>query len=170
MSINKQIIVPVQDLLRQLQDLLQVITDEHYSQKISVLSNATIGQHLRHIIEFFIELNTGYLSGRVNYDNRKRNLVIETNRLFAVAQIEDVLYRLEQANKPLVLVADYGDGSEIHFEVTTNYLRELAYNLEHMVHHMALMRIGIDALGGVSLPEDFGVAISTVKYRRSCAQ
>jgi hypothetical protein len=51
----------------------------------------------------------------------------------------------------------------------TNYYREMAYNLEHTIHHMALIRTGINDVSRISVPENFGVAISTMKYRKQCA-
>jgi hypothetical protein len=35
---------------------------------------------------------------------------------------------------------------------------------------MALIRVGINEFGSVELPESYGVAAATVKYRRTCAQ
>jgi hypothetical protein len=55
-------------------------------------------------------------------------------------------------------------------DVSTNYYREVIYNLEHTIHHMALIRVGINELGNIDLPKDFGVAPSTIKYKQLCVQ
>jgi hypothetical protein len=50
--------------------------------------------------------------------------------------------------------------------IETNYFRELTYNIEHAVHHMAIMKIGIrEVAGQVVIPTSFGVATSTIRYR-----
>jgi len=54
--------------------------------------------------------------------------------------------------------------------IPSNYYRELAYNLEHTIHHMALIRVGVNEVSSIELPVEFGVAYSTVKYRKQCAQ
>jgi hypothetical protein len=54
--------------------------------------------------------------------------------------------------------------------IPSNYYREIAYNLEHTIHHMALIRVGINEVSMIELPQDFGVAYSTIKYRQQCAQ
>jgi hypothetical protein len=54
----------------------------------------------------------------------------------------------------------------------TSYNRELVYNLEHAIHHMAIMKIAVDnAFPQVQMPENFGVAYSTIRYQQQqCAQ
>lgn len=163
-----QITQPVISLLSQLQTLLEMLTDDQYSEKVPLLSNASLGQHVRHIIEFFLELENGYATGTVNYDGRKRDYAIETRRSAALDAIQVVIMNLKKENKQLMLIADFG--SDALCQVLTSYERELVYNLEHIIHHMALLRIGVNAVSAVELPDNFGVAISTLKYRELCAQ
>jgi hypothetical protein len=48
----------------------------------------------------------------------------------------------------------------------TTAKRELVYNIEHAVHHMALMKIGIKEVASyVDLKKGFGVAASTIRYQ-----
>jgi len=165
-----QVTAPLAGLLMQLQDLLERLTDEQYVRQIKLLSNATLGQHTRHIIEFFQELNTGYISGKVNYDKRKRDYRIETSRSCAIDSLASVISLLDKKDRKLVLSIDYSNDNEEPGAVETNYSRELVYNLEHTVHHMALLRIGVNTVSTIMLPEEFGVAISTLKHRNACVQ
>jgi len=157
---------PILQLFEQLQEVLEQLTDQQYTSQVAVLSNASIGQHMRHIIEFFLELNKGYQHGVINYDRRKRDHAIESERRVAIGQLRQVSEALGKENKALLLIADPGEEVQVH----TNYYRELLYNLEHIVHHMALIRVGISAVSALPLPENFGVAVSTLKYRKVCAQ
>lgn len=165
-----KVAIPAAGLLMQLQNMLEELTDEQYVRQIKLLSNATLGQHTRHIIEFFLELNTGCVTGNVNYDKRKRDYRIETSRLCAIDNLTTVISLLNRENKVLTLTIDYSNDSEEQLVVETNYSRELVYNLEHTVHHMALLRIGVNAVSTIVLPDDFGVAISTLKHRSACVQ
>lgn len=154
----------------QLNDSIDQLTNEQYSQPVDALSNATIGQHVRHIIELFMCLENGYREGVVNYEKRKRDHDIETNKAFAVQLLHTIVAGLDKPNKTLMLEAGYDDLSEDVIAIETNYLREVVYNLEHTVHHMALIRVGITALSEITLAEGYGVASSTIKYRKTCAQ
>ncbi|MGF1924512.1 MAG: DinB family protein, partial [Bacteroidia bacterium] len=155
----------------QLEDVVNLLSDQQYNSPILLLSNATIGQHVRHIIEFYIELDKGYESGEINYDNRKREHSIETCRITAVNNLRLVTKALAKENKTLAIYADYSLKNETPGPLPTNYFRELMYNLEHTVHHMALIRVGLLTSTKLSLPNDFGVASSTLKFReQQCAQ
>jgi len=161
---------PIQQVFAQLSETLNQLSNEEYIRSSRILLNATIGQHVRHIIELFQCLEKGYDEGIVNYEKRKRDYQIETNKELAAASLKAVYQNIERPNKEIILEAeDYYDTMEI-VSIPSNYYRELAYNLEHTIHHMALIRVGVNEVSSVKLPGEFGVAYSTVKYRNQCAQ
>lgn len=157
-------------VLEQISYILAELSDEQFSTKLAVLSGASIGEHVRHVIEFFQELNLGYDIGCINYDARKRESAIETQRNYAIIKLRDAAANMKTVNKTLrIAYADKSSGLEC--KILTNYERELIYNLEHAVHHIALMKIGVLATTDISLPDDFGVAKSTIAYRQAqCVQ
>ena len=161
---------PIQHVFVQLSETLNQLSNEEYEQPSQILLNATIGQHVRHIIELFQCLEKGYSEGIVNYEKRKRDYQIETNKELATSLLKEIYHNIEKSNKEIILEAeDYCDSMRI-VSIPSNYYRELAYNLEHTIHHMALIRVGINEVSSVELPDEFGVAYSTVKYRQQCAQ
>jgi hypothetical protein len=145
-------------------EVLQRLDDFSYSQPFPMLSNATIGEHTRHIIEMYQSLINSYEIGIVNYDKRARNKTIETDSVYAIEQIEKLLTTIEKPNKSLVLQQGT---TETTLEIETNYERELLYNLEHSIHHQALIKVALLQLQSVEIPENFGVAQSTIVYRES---
>jgi hypothetical protein len=160
----------IQSVFVQITESLEQLSCEQYSKPSKILSGATIGQHVRHIIELFICLEQGYANGEINYEKRKRDYVIETNKDLAVSLLKSVYLSLDKANRDLILQAGYNDHTEETIAIPTNYFREIVYNLEHTVHHMALIRVGINEVANIQLPDSFGVASSTIKYRQACAQ
>ena len=160
----------VNNVFVQLSGTLDKLTQEQYTQPCKTLLNATIGQHVRHIIELFQCLENGYDAGLVNYENRKRDELIETNKLFATELLSEVHSGLNRPNKTLNLEACYDEHADFPITISTNFYREIAYNLEHTIHHMALIRVGINEIAEIDLPAEFGVASSTLKFRKECAQ
>lgn len=160
----------VNNIFVQLAGTLEQLSEQEYIQPCKTLSDHTIGQHVRHIIELFQCLETGYQCGTVNYEIRKRDLLIETDKELAGRLLKEIHQNLDRADRVLVLEAAYDEHSDIPVQIGTNYYREVAYNLEHTIHHMALIRIGIHEVADIALPENFGVASSTVKHKQQCAQ
>jgi hypothetical protein len=161
---------PIQHVFVQLSETLNQLSNEEYSRSSNILMKATIGQHVRHIIELFQCLEKGYDTGLVNYEKRKRDYKIETDKQLASDLLKEIYGNIEKPNKTITLEAeDYCDEAQI-VSIPSNYYRELAYNLEHTIHHMALIRVGVNEVSSVVLPEEFGIAYSTIKYRQQCAQ
>lgn len=159
---------PISNLLSQLSDVIDRLTREQFKLPIITLSGSTIGQHIRHILEFYIELHKGYASGLVDYEQRERDHAIETDKQVALFHLKKIAKDLEKPDRELLL--NFMPADCCSLSINTNYYRELAYNLEHTVHHMALIRIGVNAISATELPIGFGVAASTLKFKQTCAQ
>ena len=159
---------PISHLLEQLRSVIDGLNDKQFTTPVNVLSGSTIGQHTRHILEFYIELDKGYKSGAVDYDQRERNHAIESNKYVAIESLTAIRENLGKPDRELILMVNYG--ADEAQAIATTYYRELIYNLEHTVHHMALIRIGVNAVSAIEIPEGFGIAASTLKYRQACAQ
>ena len=153
--------------LNELVSLLVQLPDSEYAKPCVSLSDSTIGEHTRHIIEMFQCLENNYNSGIVNYDKRPRNKLIQTDTDFAISQIKGVQNSLEKGNKKLEL-EQIIDEEELRIE--SNYFRELLYNLEHCIHHQALIKVAILQNDTIKIDANFGVARSTIEYRNQCAQ
>jgi uncharacterized damage-inducible protein DinB len=157
----------INETIHDLKTGLSALDQQLFATPCTQLSDATVGQHVRHIIELFQCLLDGYEQGLVNYEKRKRNKTIETDYQFALQLLDELTQAVDRADKPLMMEATYAAAT---MTISSNYYRELAYNLEHTVHHMALIRIGIRELSDVTLSGTFGVASSTIQYHKTCAQ
>ena len=153
--------------LEQFKNILQQIPEAVYTAPSEVLSQATIGQHTRHVIELYLCLLNGYDSSEVSYDKRKRDTRIENEPTLAIELLSQIQRTLERPNKEVQM--GYELNGEENF-LPSNYYREVMYNLEHAIHHHALIKIGIQQFTAIELPESFGVAPSTMQYRKACAQ
>ena len=159
-------------LLDQVEDVLAQIDHTELTSPIKAFSGSSIGQHFRHAIEFMQCLLNGYNHGRVNYDLRKRSIDLETNTQLLIEQIHVIKQFLDvcDVNRSLELCLNYDPQSEETICIPTNLEREFAYNIEHIIHHMALVKIGMrEICPQIKVPPGFGIAISTIKHQRSIA-
>ncbi|MEO8236234.1 MAG: DinB family protein [Flavobacterium sp.] len=157
----------VRHTLEELKDLLNQLSDKDFALPILYLGNSSVGEHTRHIIEMFQCLLNSYESGLLNYDDRKRNNLIQTDTNFAIQSINDIIKSIEKENKNIVLKQLL---FKAYTEIETNYFRELLYNLEHCIHHQALIKVAVFQMEDIQLTETFGIASSTIEYRKQCAQ
>ncbi len=160
-----------------LSDLKKVIFDldaSTFAGAQDVLSGASVGQHVRHLLEFYQCLLGQSASGRVNYSLRVRELQLEQSVEYAAEICEDLICQLQHLNcdQPLTLDMDDLDIHAAAVAVSSSLSRELIYCIEHAIHHMAIIKIGIMLQNPeFDLPEGFGVAPSTIRYRNTqCAQ
>ncbi|MEJ0082694.1 MAG: hypothetical protein WDM78_17475, partial [Puia sp.] len=98
-------------------------------------------------------LDEGYLKGEVDYEKRKRDKQIETEKDFATDILKEISRQISKENKTLWLLTYYNELQEQPENISTNYFREIAYNLEHTIHHMALIRVGLRELGDLSVDD-----------------
>jgi hypothetical protein len=161
------LIPSINNSLDELIELLSQLSKEEYSEPCFELSGSSIGEHTRHIVEMFQCLNRNYNSGIVNYDKRDRNKLIQTNTHFAIQTILDVKNNILKENKNIEL-QQLIDGESI--QIQSNYFRELLYNLEHCIHHQALIKVAILKSEKITVDSNFGVARSTIEYRKQCVQ
>jgi hypothetical protein len=160
-------------LLQQAAGFIELLDDRAYSQQSKVMAGGTIGKHFRHSLDHFAAALSGALAGDpINYDHRRRNVPMETDRSAALAAIRRLIDQLSGTSAPLstssvrVRVMLAADGSEAEFASTLG--RELAFAAHHAVHHHAMIK-AIAEEHGVSVPTGFGMAPSTVNFQNGLA-
>lgn len=162
----------IQDNIRCLQQgiaLLNEIDSADYTAVNPEVSSGTIGAHIRHNLDHFLCLINQLDSGRVNYDERARDEKIEIDPAHACAVMETLVKQLESLSedaltRPLLVRMDCGSDEEDNWSDST-LRREFQFLISHTIHHYALIGI-LCRLRGLTLPSDFGVAPSTLKFQQ----
>lgn len=158
-------------VLRDALTYLDALTPAAYTTPIALMSDSTIGQHTRHFVEFFqCLIGQAHDGGSINYDLRRRDHQIEANPAFAAACIRRILVELPTLPMGMEtqLEASYDLNGTRGFSISTSLERELMYNVEHTIHHLALVKIGLRlVVPEYVVPQHFGVAVSTIKYQQS---
>lgn len=161
---NRTLILVSNNLFSQLKTVIEQLSDENYTQPLSLLSENSLAKHIRHILELYEEMLNGIKAGVISYDARKRNLELETDRNYAMQFLDKLSFDIKQlqTDNSIEVLATF-DAETIRLDTTIQ--RELAYNIEHAIHHMAILQIAIKHLfPHIQLPEQFGIAYSTQAY------
>lgn len=168
---GRRILEAAEGILAQAELLLESLSVESYREKMPVAFNASIGGHLRHCLDHFTSVVRGRGHALVDYDQRARDVRIETDPEYALEVTRGLRRQLEQVTISELachVVArcevSYGQGNS---PVTgSSFGREMVYCIAHAIHHYALIAV-MARLQGTQLPDHFGVAPSTVAHQRA---
>ena len=153
-------------IIDQLIDLLDDIELSVYKDALQPLHYSTVGQHVRHITEFYLCTLNGYKNGVVNYDARERNILIEIDKDFAIQTLENVKCQLKTLNSDRILILKSKFSGNESMDIPSSFFRELTYLIEHTIHHLAIIKIGLNEVyPAIEIPKNFGVAQSTIRYQ-----
>ncbi len=160
--------------LHDLQLYLSVIEPATFGQQLELLSGSTIGQHTRHILEFYqclIEQSAAEVP-EINYARRRRDYRIESDPAYALQLAEVIIAQLGGLNELQPCQLNCEEHGLDHLLIESTIGRELIYNIEHTIHHLAIVKIALKhAMPSLELPVHFGVAPSTIRHRHeACAQ
>lgn len=157
-------------ILDQVLELTSQLSDAEYSAELDLLNGNSIGKHVRHVVEFFDLLVSGSANGLINYDKRKHAPLYETDTQATIKKIRFLIEGVDQlvSLDNVILEVSYGKTDKDSVKIKSSLERELAYNIEHAIHHMAIIKIAVQTVfPKVKLADNFGVAFSTVRYQKS---
>ncbi|MBX2844499.1 MAG: hypothetical protein KTR26_22240 [Flammeovirgaceae bacterium] len=158
------------EIINQLIDVTKHLKPEEFCLPLEILSGSSIGKHQRHVIEFYQILLSNYQEGKISYDKRAHNGEMENSRekaIIALQKLKDSL-KLLKSDKALLLAASFSTDKDEVIYMESSLARELAFNLEHAIHHMAIVKIAIKLnFPHISIPKNFGIAYSTLQYEKS---
>lgn len=159
-----------QNIVLQIEEMVAQLSDKEFTTTLDLFSGASMGQHTRHIIEFYQCILKEPKVDEICYDNRERNKLIENDRTFCIETLKLIYHQLGEIQNDYSLNIITQIGAERCCTPSSLY-REILYSFEHAVHHMAILKIGIiPCFPNVKLADNFGVAESTIRYRQECAQ
>jgi uncharacterized damage-inducible protein DinB len=161
-------------VLLQGRQLLERLEDETYAALCRPLGNHRAGSHLRHCIEFFESVLEGTETASIDYDARKRDKRIETDRRYALRALERLIARLEtdrglrESESVRVRLEDAASSDAASQWMGSTVTRELQFLRSHTIHHYALIAATLRAFG-VEPGEHFGMAPSTLRHLQEAA-
>ncbi len=157
------------NIIAQVVDLLGSLNEEQYARPLPIYNGSSLGQHFRHIFDFYQCLVNDVSRGTIDYARRERDPQIERNPAYAKAAFLKVAERIEAFEElgSLEVLADFSsDSSDGRPLLKSTVGRELMFAHDHAVHHIAIIKIGFQqAFPEIPIALEVGVAPSTIKYR-----
>lgn len=164
MKMKHHLVTTNLELLDELDQFLSSLPEELYQDKTK---GSSIGMHIRHILEFYAQLEDAVTSSSFSYDHRKRDTSIENSTLKAREKISGISEFLSNLNGPLSEIITLQAACSISspdLEIKTTLGRELYHVSEHTTHHLAIIKLLVNEY---EFSDSFGVAAST---RRAVGQ
>jgi hypothetical protein len=157
-----------QIIIHQIVDLLYKIDRSSFEQPLALFNNSSIGQHFRHILDFYTCLEKGIHYSRIDYADRERDLQVEKDPLYAAASFEQVAAKILSLDEQsaIEVIADFSSElNETRPVVQSTIAREMMYAYDHAVHHLAMIKMGLKVSNpNVIIDDEVGVAPSTLKH------
>lgn len=156
-------------IITQILNLLEQLDNATLLKPLEIFGGSTLGQHFRHIFDFYQCLLQGTLDGEIDYASRERNPFIEADVAFAAEAFEALLPAIARFEDDLELMirGDFSiDHASLRPQLQSSFGRELMYAYDHAVHHLAMIKIGLKTgFPQVVIDQNVGVAPSTIKFQ-----
>jgi DinB family len=161
------------ELLEQGVGLIERLDDALYSKPNPRYSMSGAGSHFRHCMDFYDSFLAGLKSGRINYDSRKRDELVATDRSAATRKMSAIIgelraLRLADGQKDLQVTLENSVHTDSPAWSRSSVTRELQSLLSHTTHHYALIALAL-RLQGVEPCRDFGIAPSTLAHLKEAS-
>lgn len=159
-------------VLNQGRDALLMLQSSDYIKKCPNFYNASVGGHMRHILDHYQRVVYSHQNSSLvlNYDERKRDTLIETNLSSAIESIDEMISTIPSLDLArTVEVSFMGDDKTFEaYTMSSTVERELSFVAHHGVHHLATVKMIMQSLGySFAANSTIGVAVSTVKDNAS---
>lgn len=143
---------------------------EQFTMAFEPIVLASCGKHFRHIADHYTSFFHGLSSGYVDYNNRKRETVLESDPTTAQAHIHTLIEQLTDlksgllgcysADMPLKIGLDTSVEERQLIPTESSVARELVFLHSHTTHHFSIIATVLTLLN-CPVERDFGIAPST---------
>jgi uncharacterized damage-inducible protein DinB len=171
---NCELIRAVTEILQQGERLLAEISDAAYTRKVPVAFNASIGGHYRHCLDHFRNLLANATAGDLNYDQRERGTLVETDRFAALNETRELGQGFAKLDpgclaRTLAVTCKTSHATNGSQTSPSTVGREVMYAVAHAVHHYALIGV-MGGISGLKLPAGFGIAPATLQHHAAASK
>lgn len=157
--------------IEQLVQFISLLDEDSYQFIAKPAFEASIGQHLRHILDLYCALRNSEESQFVDYNIRRRGCALESDIALGIMELKEVLQWFknlpeESLAEKRTVSAEVSVSTEKIVSAESTFARELCYTACHLTHHLSSMA-AISRLYGHKTDLNYGVAPSTATFNRS---
>jgi uncharacterized damage-inducible protein DinB len=157
-------VMALRERLDELMRLVMTLSTEVYRTRTAHASGA-IGEHVRHVLDHVSALIGVSPTAVLSYDHRTRGTSVESDPSAAVREMMRLDLALERwtdrsLDEPIA-VATVLDGDGQSVTGWSTRARELAFVMNHTIHHQAIIALLLEFQGREPLDDRFGYAPST---------
>lgn len=156
--------------LAQLASVLKSVSQREYAEFMDSIFNASIGLHVRHVIDHYDMFFLGLQDQLINYDVRPREREIELDRDYALERIDRLLDQLNSMpvqDQPLQVIMDMQSDTATLTRQSSSVARELAFLHSHSTHHYATLVFMLKSMEKHIALDDFGLAPATIRNQEA---
>jgi hypothetical protein len=173
MTNSNLLLASLDEVLAQGERLLQSLSDSQYAAKLPEAADASIGAHYRHGLEHFQLMFEAVQLPQIDYDGRARDGSLENERLLALSLTRDFRHAARflspaQLERPIEARCQISYNDAAPSSAASSFGREMMYAVSHAMHHYALIAL-ICRLRKIPVPQNFGMAPSTLRYQKQSA-
>ena len=92
-----------QKIISQLSGFIEQFSNDEYALKIDLISDSSIGMHVRHILEFYSCFLDNISNNEICYDSRKRQLVFEVDVNSTLEKFKDISNQIDTISENTVM-------------------------------------------------------------------
>ena len=157
-------VMALRERLGELMRLVVTLPTEMYRARTSNVSGA-IGEHVRHVLDHLSALVGASPTAVLSYDHRTRGTSVESDPSAAVREMMRLDLALERwtersPDEPIAVAAVL-DANGQSVTGWSTLARELAFVMNHTIHHQAIIALLLEFQGREPLDDRFGYAPST---------
>ncbi len=152
--------------------LLGKLDNTSYKQPLEIFNGSSLGQHFRHILDFYNCLVRDEAKGLIDYASRERDPKVEVDTAVASAAFLNISAKVHQMDieQTIQVKADFSEIIDKKPVVQSSLGRELMFAYDHALHHLAMIKIGLQTnFPHICIDEKLGVAPSTLKFQKGSA-
>ena len=149
-------------------NLLDKLDNNSFKRPLEIYNGSSLGQHFRHILDFYNCLVRDEREGLIDYASRERDPKVEVDTEAAKTAFLEINAKIGQMDvERLVMVkVDFSEIVDNRPIVHSSLGRELMFAYDHALHHLAMIKIGLQTnFPHICIDEKLGVAPSTLKFQ-----